>query len=47
MKKNYKALKSRDDIIVDAAVLVITLFICIVVLYQLLYVLSSSFSDPV
>lgn len=47
MKKNYKALKSRDDIIVDAAVLVITLFICIVVLYPLLYVLSSSFSDPV
>ena len=42
----HRALRSRDDIIVDVAVLAITLLVCALVLYPLVYVLSSSFSDP-
>lgn len=42
----HRALRSRDDIIVDVAVLAITLLVCALVLYPLAYVLSSSFSDP-
>lgn len=42
----HKALRSKDDVIVDAVVLVLTLLVCVLVLYPLVYVLSSSFSDP-
>lgn len=40
------ALRSRDDYIVDVAAFFISSLILLVVLYPLLYILSSSFSEP-
>lgn len=46
MKLKTKVLRSRDDVIVDILVMVITALVCFSVLYPLVYVLSSSFSEP-
>lgn len=44
--KRHRAIKSRDDIIVDTVVNIVSAVILIAVLYPLVYVLSSSFSEP-
>ncbi|WP_102412613.1 carbohydrate ABC transporter permease [Beduinella massiliensis] len=47
MKKEKKNLiRSRDDRIVDAVVWIISLLVLLAVLYPLIYILSSSFSEP-
>ena len=39
-------LESRDDRIVDAVVMVITVIALVIVLYPLIFVLSASISEP-
>lgn len=47
MKKEKKNLiRSRDDRIVDAVVWIISLLVLLAVLYPLIYILSSSLSEP-
>lgn len=43
---NRGRLASKDDVIVDAAVLVLTIITLIIVLYPLLFVVSASVSEP-
>ncbi len=46
MKTKRNLIRSRDDRIVDALVWVISLLVLLTVLYPLIYILSSSFSEP-
>lgn len=46
MKKQRNLIRSRDDRIVDAVVGIISLLVLLTVLYPLIYILSSSFSEP-
>ncbi len=46
LKKTKTLIRSRDDRIVDAVVWCISLLVLLAVLYPLVYILSSSFSEP-
>ena len=45
-KKYHRSLRSRDDVVVDFAALIISILILIIVMYPLIYILSASVSEP-
>lgn len=41
-----RALRSRDDVVIDTLAYLISILVLVAVLYPLIYILSSSFSEP-